>query len=196
MIPSTKGGRKRFKKLPPNPKLPPNMGKLLVYGALDENYLAYELGKNGIYLDHVDRVETTNDERLIPKIAIVRYPRDLDMDNFITTTTLQVLRIFKHAVFTKTVRTKAFFYSVANNLLGLAAGHVIRVKSNSMKLRDELYKIFETVNKEGKFNCAFDYDDYEVVVDLKVYIAGPKTYMIVTTSGLDDVVVEKVKESD
>jgi len=120
------------------------------------------------------------------------------MTTFLDGTALQVQRIFKHAVFKNRERTKAFFYAVAANLLGLVGGHVLRIKSKHPKLRKELYEIFVKVNKEraeaakneGKEvrSAVFDFDHWDVCVELKKYIAGEKAYFIVTTEGLDKVV--------
>jgi len=81
----------------PNPKLPPNMAKLLVYGVADENYLAYQLGRIGIYLVKALPIETTEDERLIPKIAIIRYNKNEDVYIFLKTTDIYSFRVFKYA---------------------------------------------------------------------------------------------------
>jgi len=121
-------------------------------------------------------------------MAVIRYNADKDIYCFLKNTDILSFRIFKHAIFKTKARTKAFFYSVANNILGLAKGKVLRIKSKHQKLRKELYDIAVKVNEEGKFECSFDYDKYDLLLELKKFNTKDKTWFVVTTIGLDDIV--------
>lgn len=169
--------------------MPRKLGKLLVYGVTDDNYLAFQLGKVGIYLARTIPIVTTDNPRLRPKVAIIRYDNHEDVYKFLKSTDIFSFRIFKVAVFKTKARTRAFFYTIANNILGLAKGKVIRIKSRHPKLRKELYNISVIVNKEGNFGCSFDYDVYDVVLELRKFTDSEgKAWFVVTTTGLDEIV--------
>lgn len=185
----TPSKRKHKERRPlPNPKLPGKLGKLLVYGVTDDNYLAFQLGKEGIYLARTTPIVTTDDPRLQPKIAVIRYENHEDVYSFLSKTDILSFRVFKVATFKTKARTRAFFYTIANNILGLAKGKVIRIKSKHPKLRKELYDIAVIVNTEGNFGCSFDYDEYDVVLELRKFKEEGRTWFVITTIGLDEIV--------
>lgn len=171
-------------------KLPRNLGKLLVFNLKDRNYLAYKLGQYGIYLERIRNIETVKDS-LCPKLVVVRYSNNSEIYEFIKDSGLQVQRVFKSAVFPKDkVRNKGLFYSTANNLLALVKGKTLRILSKERDLQEEFYKILLEVNEEKKFNCKFDFDIFDVLVEVKKYTTPKRIWIIIVTQGLDKVLEE------
>ena len=176
----------------PNPNLPRNFGKLLVFNVLGDNELAFALGKMGIYLVSTVPIKTMSQKAEGAKakqmIANIRYDDNSMVEYFMKTSGIQSKRIFKYAGFTNLVRTRALFYASALNLLNLCEGKIIRIKSKHRDLRDEFYKIALEVKKESKLNVEFDYDAYDVELEINRYKTPKKVYIILTTTGLSEVV--------
>jgi len=178
-------------------KMPKLLGKLLVLNLQDEHYLAYKLGQFNIYLEKVKRIETvgSSHESQIPRLVIIRYEANKDILAFLLKSGLQAERIFKSAVFPRgkgKIKSKAFFYATAVNLLTLLKGRTLRIKSKDPKLQQRFYDICLKINKEKNLGCKFDYDVYEAYVELRKYDNTPgRTWLIVTTRGLDRLVPEK-----
>lgn len=158
----------------------------MISNLADEQYLAYQLGKQDIYLERIKSIKTSKDRKLTPRIAVIRYHRDSDITSFIKLSGIQALRIFKTAIFRKgrERKTKAFFYATANNLLALSKGLTLRIKSKVPELQKEFYDICVKVEKEKDFGTKFDYDNYDVKVEIKEYKEQERTWILVTTEGL------------
>ena len=176
----------------PNPNLPKHFGKLLVFNVLETNELAFELGKLGMYLISTVPIKTMTQKkgyvRARQMIANIRYDDSSTVEQFVKTNRIQSKRIFKYAGFVNLARTRALFYASALNLLNLCEGKIIRIKSKHTDLRDEFYKIALEVKKESKLNVEFDYDVYDVELEINRYKTPKKVYIILTTTGLSEVV--------
>jgi len=170
-------------------KIPKRISKLLIPNLADVNNLSYQLGRQDIYLEKLKPIHTNNkNEHTIPKIAVVRYHRSKDITSFIEHSGIFALRIFKSGIFRqgRERKTKAFFYTLANNLLALSKGHTLRIKSKCPDLQKELYDICVAVEKEKAFGVTFDYDIYDVKVEIREYKEAKRTWIVVTTKGLSE----------
>jgi len=177
----------------PNPRLPKRLAKLLVFSVDDHYELAYELGKHDIALQQYRVIKTNENVHLNPKMAVIRYNKDEDIRAFIEKSGIKAFRIFKKGRFRK-AKFKSFLYSTANNLLGLTKGGTIRIWSKDEKLQKKFYDVCLRVNAEQKFNVTFDYDKYDVSVQLRLYNEPDAVWVFVLTEGLDEIAPKKDRE--
>jgi hypothetical protein len=167
-----------------------DLTKLLVF-CKDVNYLAYQLGKYDIYLDRIKTIQThVADSIMIPRVATVFFDRLKDVQVYLKYSPIRSHRIFKHAKYpTKKPRSRNLFYNSAKNLLSLAKGKTIRIKSQDRNFQKTFYEICLEMNQELGTNCIFDYDGYNILVDIKKYVEFDKqfTWIIILVEGLDEI---------
>ena len=77
-------------------------------------------------------------------------------------------------------RVRAFLGTLAANLLGLMHGKTICIRTldGNHELRNLAYRIFTEVNGEEKYGCQFNYDTYDLRLDLKEY-ADDSSYWLI-----------------
>jgi hypothetical protein len=167
-------------------KIPDNYAKLLISGISDPYYLAYHLGKFNIYLQHFRLLETGS-KATSPVFAVVRYEDEEDINGFITEFGLEakVRRVFKSGkYFTEdnVNMQRNFLWRTAENLLGLLHGKTLSIKCKDPAIRKRFFDVLEEANKKNQFGCKFDYDHYDVEVEIRPYTVKGNLWLIVTTS--------------
>jgi hypothetical protein len=170
--------------------LPKKLAKIYTTSS-HTNYLAWQFGMHEIYLERVKPLydqPMSSDTFSNPSISVVRCKntRRLQMCLALIDKRLNAERVFKTAYYSgkKKEINKAFIYKVAKNFLHLTTGKTIRIFSKSSTLRDSFFKIFVEVNEEEKTKCKFDFDEYDVLLTIRVFKGKKKTIVVVTSSGI------------
>lgn len=173
-----------------NKRIPQSITKLLIVGVHNFNELAFELGKKNLYLQSMIPIEVSENVVMQPHIVTVRYFTREELNNFIDNSVYNVKRIFKHAIYTAKVKEKALLYSSAKNLLHIINGRTLRIDSKDKNLRQYFYEIAQEVNKKEKTNVKFDFDEYDVKIDLQQHVAPNGVFIILTINNIDSIVAE------
>jgi len=165
-------------------KIPSNYAKLLISGVSDPYYLAYRLGKFNIYLQQFRLLETGSKANA-PAFATVRYAKEEDLNNFMNELSLEakVRRVFKTGKYFRegNVNTqKNFLWRTAENLLGLLPRKTFRVICKDADLRKLFFNVLTEANEKNKFGCKFDYDNYDLEVELRPYKVKGRLWLFVT----------------
>jgi len=173
-------------------EIPKNYGKLLISGVSDPYYLAYRLGKFNIYLQLFRRIETEPKPR-VPVLVTVRYEKEEDLVAFIDELSKEahVRRVFKSGKYFRKDQVnmhKNFLFRVADNLLGLTKGKIIKIKCKDSELRKLFFEVLKEANQKGGFGCTFDYDQYDLEVELRSYNVKNHLWLVVLCDGLQKVV--------
>jgi len=149
-------------------RIPKTVNKLLVFCS-NPKFLAWQLGKYGIYLDKFRLIKTSDHlQPLQPGIAEVKSENDEEVINFIQNAPIKAFRIFKTARYKDNVPI-GFYYQAMKNLLGLLRGESIYIKSRDPEIRQKFYEVAEEINKEHNFNCTLDYDEFDYVFESREY---------------------------
>lgn len=158
----------------------------MLFGVVDKNYLMYQLGKHNIYAEtireiNVDKIQNLNN----PFIVKVHFEKDKDVTKFFEKEGIKGYRIFKSAKFkNKPSKPKALFGATAMNILGLLRGRTIRIKSENKEYRKWFYECCVEDNKKHNLGVKFDFEKYDVEVDIKEYKASDYTFIVILTHGL------------
>jgi len=120
-----------------------------------------------------------------PAFATVRYAKERDLDNFINELGLEakVRRVFKAGKYFRESNVnmqKNFLWRTAENLLGLLPGKTLRVMCKDADLRKLFFDVLTEANEKNKFGCTFDYDNYDLEVELRPYKVKGHLWLIVT----------------
>jgi len=170
---------------------PKHFAKLLLFRISDPFQLCYSLGRHNILLLSLTEIKTSERKQINPFVAVVKYYKDKDITKFIKSGDFEAMRIFKTAIFRNNkVRTKAFLYSSANNLLALLKGKTLRIDSKNPELSKQFYNICVEVNKEFSLGVSFDYDVFDCTASVREYKEKNKHWLIITTD-LDKVLESK-----
>jgi len=147
----------------------------------NQNYISYQFGFFGIYVESVTSILNSGRAFQDPSIVIVKYGKSKHLEDFIHNcdSRFQPKRIFK------TLRTKypdmidGFIKNCAKNFCGISKGLTIRVvcKEDS-ELQNKFYNTFKKMNIKEKFKCKFDYDSYDAEFVIRKYQKGAVTYIV------------------
>lgn len=170
--------------------IPKKVTKILLFGIMDKNYLMYLLGKHGIYAETIREIKVDMKlEKSLnnPFIAKVHFEKDSDITKFFKKEGIEGSRIFKSAKFkNKPSKPKALFGATAMNLLGLIKGHTVRVKSKNKEYQKWFYECCVADNQKHNFGVKFDFDKYDIEVNIKEYEAKDYTFIVILVHGLKE----------
>jgi len=168
-------------------KKPKEVTKLLLFGIVDKNYLMYLLGTHNIYVETIREIQVDKEELNNPSIAKIHFEKDSDVTEFLEKEGIKGYRIFKSAKFkNKPTKPKALFGATAMNVLGLLRGHTIRIKSENKEYRKVFYDCCVADNKKYKLGVKFDFEIYDVEIDIKEYKASDYTFIVIIAHGLKE----------
>jgi len=163
--------------------IPKKIAKLLISCPRDEKYIAYRLGQHNIYLEALRAIKTQKNEHSLVRIALIKYEDKGDINLLIQDFNLEpnsyVSRVFKTAIFSSKLKTKAFLYTAAVNLLALASGKTLRIKSMNKDLQKQFYEICLDINANKGFGVKFDFDEYDAKVELREYKEEDRTWIVI-----------------
>lgn len=91
----------------------------------------------------------------------------------------QIFKTYRAKTYSKK-RVRAFLGILAANLLGLMHGKTICIRTldGNHELRSLAYATFTEINKGEQYGCQFDYDVYDLRLDLKEY-ANDSSYWLI-----------------
>ena len=108
-----------------------------------------------------------------PHVVIVRTENIDHVHDFIQEQPqFGAMKIFKHGLCFKSLDAdvvKGFASTNVMNMMGLRPEATFRIKSDSKTLRDLFYQKALEHNEEHNFGCAFDYDEYDYVLEIRAY---------------------------
>ena len=167
---------------------PKEVTKLLLFGIVNKNYLMYLLGKHNIYAETIREIKVDKENLNNPFIAKVHFEKDSDVTEFLAKEEIKGYRIFKSAKFKHSpTKPKALFGYTAMNILGLLKGHTIRIKSGNKDYRKWFYECCVEDNKKYKLGVNFDFETYDVEVEIKEYKASDYTFIVILAHGLKEI---------
>ena len=159
------------------------IAKLLVTRMTSYKMFLYKAGAHGIY---VQSLRPAN--RFIESPVGVKYHfgntkdphvvivRSETMDNVYGFIRRQpqfgIMKIFKHGLTFSTLEedvVKGFASTNVMNMMGIRPEATFRIQSDSKTLRDLFYQKALEHNEEHNFGCAFDYDTYDYVLEIRAY---------------------------
>jgi hypothetical protein len=170
-----------------NMKKPKKVTKLLLFGIADKNYLLYLLGKHNIYVEAIREINVDKERLNNPFITKIFFEKESDITKFFEKEGINGYRIFKSAKFkNKPTKPKALFGATAMNILGLLRGHTIRIKSENKEYRKWFYDCCVADNAKHKLGVRFDFEIYDVEIDIKEYKASDYTFIVILAHGLKE----------
>lgn len=152
-------------------------------------YLFYKLGQYGIYVESIKPVSETfpsgNSRFMIttrnrgaerkPHIVVVRAPDHKTICDFITNEKFfQAFKIFKHGNDFNDIGDSARSLAANSvmNMMGLYPGKTFYIVEGNRRARP-LVKLFYDMavdlNEREGLGCKFDYDNYDLVLELRAY---------------------------
>jgi hypothetical protein len=171
-------------------KKPKEVTKILLFGIVDKNYLMYLLGKHNIYAETIREIRVDKETLNNPFIVKIYFEKDSDVTEFFEKEGIKGYRVFKSAKFktktSKPTKPKALFGATAMNILGLLRGHTIRIKSENKEYRKWFYECCVEDNKKHKMGVNFDFEMYDVEIDIKEYKASDYTFIVILAHGLKE----------
>lgn len=167
-------------------KEPKEVTKLLLFGIVNKNYLLYLLGKHNIYVETIREIDVDKEKLNNPFIAKIHFEKDSDITEFFKKEGIKGYRIFKSAKFkNKPAKPKALFGATAMNVLGLIKGQTLRIKSGNKEYRKWFYECCVEDNRKHKLGVKFDFDKYDVEIEIKEYKASDYTFIVILANGLE-----------
>lgn len=153
----------------------------------------YLLGKHDIYAETIREIKVDKENFNNPFIVKVHFAKDKDVTKFFEKEGIKGYRIFKSAKFkNKPSKPKALFGATAMNILGLLRERTIRIKSENKEYRKWFYECCVEDNKKHNLGVKFDFEKYDVEIDIKEYKATDYTFIVILTHGLRELLEDSI----
>jgi hypothetical protein len=152
------------------------VSKILVTANANPNYLAYKLGKMGIYVHSFKTILTDLKKNAddMPMLLDVRSPDTLDVQDFVVgNPEFKAYKIFKHGDgFKDTEDVVGLAANTMKNLLNMEKfvdPTTFYIDSDSQSLRNLFYNMAVRINDEDNCGHSFDFETYDYRLIIKAY---------------------------
>jgi hypothetical protein len=152
------------------------VAKILVTANAQPNYLAYKLGKKGIYVHNFKTILTDLKKNIedLPMLLDVRSPDEFYAQEFVLgNTEFKAYKVFKHGDgFKDTEDVVGLAANTMKNLLNMEVfktPQTFYIDSDSQSLRNMFYNIGVRINTEDECRHNFDFETYDYRLIIKKY---------------------------